>query len=422
MKTSRSDSSSGSNSRMKKTTIKRTGKKGVVIDTRKSIQTWHSEKMQQFKDDKERLPALKKKICEIQDEIDRLSGMDIFDNDRDKENRKLRSLFYELKDKKNAIHEDILRIESGDEEMQYMMNAFPLYLRYEELKEQEERGIVDPKDEYSNKKLSNDLSSFVNNGNKDSELSRVIHEYLLLTDPNYRGNGFAADDYSNNDFLAECPSGCKVPDYIVNRECDIVCFNCGLVIGDVSVDPSNISYKQSQEMEISSQYKYEKLNHFREKLAQFQGKENTEIPEEVMQKIRDELKKYRIKDYGKIDKKLLNHVLHKCKLNTYGEHATYIIQTLGGREVKQMTPEMEQTLESMFLLTLGPFEKYKPKDRKNYNGYEYTIFKLCQLKEWDSFLPNLKLPKSNEIRQEHDKVWKKICRARGWCFYDTLTS
>ena len=50
-------------------------------------------------------------------------------------------------------------------------------------------------------------------------------------------------------------------------------------------------------------FSYKRINHFNEWLAQFQAKESTEIPDEVYEKIIAEIKKERIKDLSKLDKK-----------------------------------------------------------------------------------------------------------------------
>lgn len=399
---------------------KRKNGKGPIMDGRKNIFAWHNEKIAQFDNEKKILPQYRQRCETLKKEIQQLEKN--FDTIEKEQRIKLFKYKEELQEKERLIH----TISSGMEEMKYIADALPLLMRYEELKKEEEmkddtEKIEDDGEQIVEKKLTNNFGSFVTRKN-DLEINKVINEYLSLVDPNHVNTYLDVDIFQER--FSKCPV-CTDSLCVVGTECDIVCTECGLVVGSAALDSSNISFKQSQEMDTSSQYKYEKINHFRDKLAQLQGKENTTIPEEDLETIKKEVSRYKISHVKHIDKEFIRHILKKCKLNkkkNYNEHAAHIIQLLGGEKPEQMTPQMEQTLESMFLRTLEPWAKYKPKERKNYNAYEYTIFKLCQLKGWDKFLCNLKLPKSKDIRQSHDENWRKICNDLGWQFIDTIGS
>ena len=62
---------------------------------------------------------------------------------------------------------------------------------------------------------------------------------------------------------------------------------------------------------------YIRLNHFKEILSQFQAKETTQIPEEVLEAIRNRIIKERIKDIKCINYNKMREILRKLGLNKY---------------------------------------------------------------------------------------------------------
>ena len=60
-------------------------------------------------------------------------------------------------------------------------------------------------------------------------------------------------------------------------------------------------------------YAYKRINHFREILAQFQAKETTLIPDEIIENIRQQIKKERL-DITTMSNKRTKDVLKKIKI------------------------------------------------------------------------------------------------------------
>ena len=117
-----------------------------------------------------------------------------------------------------------------------------------------------------------------------------------------------------------------------------------------------------------------------------------------------------------INQKMVCSMLKKLGLNKYYEHIPHIINRLNGLPPKTLTPKMEEELRTMFRKIQGPFEKHRPKDRKNFLNTNYVLHKLCQLKGWDEFLICFPLLKSKEKLAQQDIIWKKICAELEWEF------
>lgn len=165
-------------------------------------------------------------------------------------------------------------------------------------------------------------------------------------------------------------------------------------------------------------YAYKRINHFREILAQFQAKESTQIPEEIIKNIQKQIKKERI-NVSTITNKKAKEILKKFGYNKYYEHIPFIKDKLGIKP-PIMSPELEDKLCSLFMEIQRPYAKYCPDDRVNFLNYYYTIYKLCELLDETDFLPYFPMLKDREKQIEQDEIWKKICKELNWEFVPTL--
>jgi hypothetical protein len=165
-------------------------------------------------------------------------------------------------------------------------------------------------------------------------------------------------------------------------------------------------------------YAYKRINHFREILAQFQAKESTQIPDEIIKNIQKQIKKERI-NTSTITNKKAKEILKKFGYNKYYEHIPFIKDKLGIKP-PIMSPELEDKLCSLFMEIQRPYAKYCPDDRVNFLNYYYTIYKLCELLDETEFLPYFPMLKDREKQIEQDEIWKKICKELNWEFVPTL--
>ena len=165
-------------------------------------------------------------------------------------------------------------------------------------------------------------------------------------------------------------------------------------------------------------YAYKRINHFREILAQFQAKETTQIPDEVIENIIQQIKKERI-DLSHMTNRRTKEILKKLGYNKYYEHIPFIKDKLGIKP-PIMSSELENTLCNLFMDIQGPYAKFCPDDRVNFLNYYYTVYKLCELLNQNHFLPYFPMLKDREKRIEQDEIWKNICEELGWEYVPTI--
>lgn len=200
---------------------------------------------------------------------------------------------------------------------------------------------------------------------------------------------------------------------------DLVCDGCGEIVARAMSE--ELTYREEQETsEKVVNYSYKRENHFNEWLSQFQAQEMTTIPDEVIEQLRGELKKMKIKKLEDITHAKIRGLLKKLRLNKYYEHVPYITNILNGIKPPNMPQELEETLRIMFKDIQRPFDDNCPTERKNFLSYSYVLYKFCELLGEDDYLQYFPLLKSKEKLYQQDVIWKKICQDLRWEFIPTI--
>ena len=273
--------------------------------------------------------------------------------------------------------------------------------------------------ELSNKQNNNNLSQ-VNNFKKE----QTLDDYNLINTNNEFRKGDLLRNYMkkiDDDYLnpkletkikTDWCNSCNNEMSICQTDGTLVCTKCGFT-KTIVIDTDKKNFKDPPP--VVSYFAYQRINHFNELIAQYQGKESTEIPQEVFDKIVIEIKKERITDLSKITPKKIKTYLKKLKLNKYYEHIAYIITRLSGVAPPKLPKELEDKLRSMFKEIQAPFNKFCPKERKNLLYYPYILHKFVELLGVDHIY-KFSVLKNRDKLYKHDQLWEKICKELGWEF------
>jgi hypothetical protein len=245
---------------------------------------------------------------------------------------------------------------------------------------------------------------------------KMLEKYLAVVDPESIKSGILPGSGITPGW-GFCRS-CGVEMRFYQNEAMLGCSACGNE-QFILIDSEKPSYKDPPR-EITY-FAYKKINHFNEWLAQFQAKENTDIPQDVLEAIMTELRKQRITDPKKIKAEKIREILQKLKLSKMYDHVQQI-KNLIQHQMTNLTlsKEMEEKLQHMFKEILPSFIKFCPKGRSNFLSYPYVLYKMCQLLEMDEFLPCFQLLKSREKLYQQDQVWQKICAEMRWQFIRSI--
>jgi predicted ribosome quality control (RQC) complex YloA/Tae2 family protein len=193
----------------------------------------------------------------------------------------------------------------------------------------------------------------------------------------------------NHDALGTCPR-CQLQLTCIHQDGAMVCSDCGYQ--ELLLIEQNRPLVRQPNKE-ASHYSYKRINHFREWCSQVQGKESTDIPEEIFENILQEIKKEKIHDTRKLTYSKMREIMKRLRINKFYEHINYIINRINGVPTPHFSPELEEKLCSMFKEIQGPFLKHCPKERKNFLSYSYVLYKFFQIlnmHEYLRFFPLLK--------------------------------
>ena len=371
--------------------IKFNKKTSVTLDTK------HKEFLNEFtKDENSKIPELKLERQELKQKLhDENSNLSI-------EQR------LDVEDKINEITDNIKELKTKKKEY-FLDNSKFIFEYFENKKNISDGSTLQPTTNKS--KLVNmffKIKEDESNKNAHIETNNVVQKYLNNIDDGFLDiNAYVCQ----TDICKVCYKGELIP---LEDEGVLVCNTCSRSIPYL-IENEKPSYKEPPK-EVCF-YAYKRINHFKEILAQFQGKETTQIPIDVIENIKMQIKKERI-EISQITNAKTKEILKKLGYNKYYEHIPFIKDKLGIKP-PIMSPELEETLCNLFIELQSPYSKYCPDDRVNFLNYYHTAYKLCELLGEEKYLPFFPMLKDKEKRIEQDVIWKKICEELNWEFIYT---
>ena len=371
------------------------------LSTKYTIDEKHTEMLNYFHDlETEIIPSLIKTKEELKSHLRRLP-----ENDIDK--------YMELKDQIQKLTRDINR--KCSEKKKYLLDNSKHIFDYFEQKKQVSAGNNNQNTNVLNnffKIKSPSTESSNQQSSKYSQSKNTYHKYWK----NINNSVLNIQDFVvSSDICAVCKNGELIPQ---DEEGILICNNqsCGRFITYI-IDNSKPSSKEPPS-EVSYTA-YIRLNHFKEILSQFQAKETTQIPEEVIEAIRARIKKERITDMSLINYDKMRDILRKLGFNKYFEHIQYINSQFGIKP-PIMNEELHETLCVLFIEIQKPWAVHCPPNRTNFFNYTYTLYQLCVLLDQVQYLPYIPMMKDREKQLEQDMIWKKVSMDLDWEFFPTV--
>jgi hypothetical protein len=419
-------------------------KKRTPSDSRITLVAQHRKKIGELSKLETSLPSLSRELKKLQKEKNKLlissDGFGFIEADKGK---RIYVLNKKIRDLKKTI-QDIENNKIKDE--YYSKTAHILYKYYDNVKAVAQRhhnvdntntdkSINEYAEEYeygnssSSSKKNRTVIDFLNKSNKKKSYSSTkISDFVNMEEKSNRAN--LLDSYTKiihpNKYKPSRKSKkieidicnlCEVEMTLIQSEGLVVCPQCGRE-EHILIDSDKPSYKDPPPE--AGEFTYKRINRFDEWLTQYQAKETTEIPQEVLDSILLEMKKEGITNLCRLTVEKVRGYLKKLGLNKYYEHVSHIIYCLNGLPTPKLLPETEEKLRSMFKQIQDIFDIVCPDDRTNFLSYSYLLRKLFELLGEDEHKQYFRLHKSREKIYQHDKVWQKICKILGWQYIRTV--
>ena len=390
-----------------------------------TLEAHHQQKMKEFVETKHNLANLESTLAELEAKIDDIPDSAMFNDE-----------WRQLSDAAETTRKQIKSIQADDQRLDYFLNVGDMLFNYFDAHETLANGSAAAVTSRIRMPTNSVLSYFTEGGSSSPQATaaaapkkasdidssegmnrdKMMERYLAVVEPSAIKSGIMPGSGIEPGW-GTCAT-CDVEMTFYQNEALLGCPRCGHE-EFILIDSEKPSYKDPPR-EITY-FAYKKINHFNEWLAQFQAKENTDIPQDVIEAVMRELRKERISDPKKVKKDKIREVLQKLKFSKMYDH----VQQIKNRIQQQMTmltlsKEMEEKLQHMFKEIQPAFIKYCPANRSNFLSYPYVLYKLCQLLEMDEFLPCFQLLKSREKLYQQDQVWQKICQEMRWQFIRSI--
>jgi len=317
----------------------------------------------------------------------------------------------DIKDRIKEINENIKELKS--KKNNYFLDNSKYIFEYFENKKninnvEETNKVITSK----NKLLFNIFKIKQDDTDKDKNINEnknLVQKYLSNIDETFLDiNAFVRE----TDICQHCYKGEMIP---LDDEGVLICNVCAVNIPYL-IENEKPSYKEPPK-EVCF-YAYKKINHFKEILSQFQGKETTQIQDDIIEQIQQQIKKERI-SLRQLTHNKTKEILKKLGFNKYYEHIAFIKNKLGIKP-PVFSPELEDTLCNLFMEIQSPYAKTCPDYRVNFLNYYYVLFKFCELLEETQYLHDIPLLKDREKLIEQDETWKKMCIELDWEFIPTV--
>jgi DNA-directed RNA polymerase subunit RPC12/RpoP len=256
---------------------------------------------------------------------------------------------------------------------------------------------------------SNLLNGYLEIDKEKEEINRqkkkIYSKYMKLLDSNY------IDMTIDSNIAFDICIHCKKEMVLNHMSGMIQCQNCG-ISEKIIVNTDKQSHKEPPK-EITA-FSYQRINHINEIISQLQGKQSTDIPKDIFDKIKNEIKKMKI-PIKNVNKTIIKEILKKLNANKYYEHSVYIMNQLGVPKTT-FSREVEEILRELFKQVEPIFQKFCPSNRTNFLKYEYFFYKLFELLEMDEYLHICHLPKDHKKTYDTERIWKSICKELKWQF------
>lgn len=276
------------------------------------------------------------------------------------------------------------------------------------------------------KDIRQDQKLFIKRGKKktlidyidvDTESTNIVNRGKLLDDFNKIVDPSQYKPKSKNINFLICRN-CKKERQSTPSEGTIVCQHCG-ISESVTADNEKPSYKDPPPENGS--FAYKRINHLNEFLAQFQAKESTDIPQEVIDAVVIEIKKHKMtKDLRKLTYKKMRQFLSRHGFADYYEHIQYIKHRITGIPPPYVNDDLADRVRKMFIESQKPFDSCKSKKRRNFLSYPYTISKIFELLGRDDLVEELPKLRNKQKLYDQDVMWKKICNINKWPFIRSI--
>lgn len=218
---------------------------------------------------------------------------------------------------------------------------------------------------------------------------RVAKEYVNLENFNQKASKLVC-------------SACHSTDLVVDEEDDslYICRVCSVITEILDDAPT---FKDSERVNMASRYTYTCRGHFKEAMNRFEGKQNTEINQAVIDILKKELSLHGL-TFESTTKDHIYMFLSEKKLSDYYADINLIYFLITGSNPPDITDYRNELLEMHDQLEEA-YKEVKDDERLNSLNVNWKLYKLLQLLDYPCKKDDFFCLKTPTKQGEHEQKW-----------------
>ena len=282
--------------------------------------------------------------------------------------------------------------------------------------------------EYNTQLHQPQVINFMDNTKVDSKkLADIVKKYIQIA-KRYKPDLQVVETLLENKKYMVCKN-CGNNTFIKNSDDEHICYNCGNVYELLNHDKT--TYKDLGRINITTKYSYDRKNHFRNCINQFQAKQTTIIPDTLYKDLEaylemnqltidgfDNIKHIKYKNLSKND---IYMYLKENKQSKYYEDINLIYYTLTGNKPADLS-SLEAKLINDFEDLINLYDKLvrtnqiKLYNRKNFINTQYVLYQLLKKYKYPCDISDFNILKTSDRKSFHDDICKQLFDELGWNF------
>ena len=206
--------------------------------------------------------------------------------------------------------------------------------------------------------------------------------------------------------------GCKLRKIVDYERSIFVCTKCGeFEYYPVHVPSYNHTMRYSRRKCVYKRYDFKTI------LDRFFYGGNKVVPDDVMEAIMDEINDETNILYNytiPLTIPILECILKRNKMIKYKNSIYFIYFKLKSQPLPYITITEKNMMLNMFNVVSNIYDKYKPKGRKSFLNYYFTLKKILIVLDKNDYAKYIPQLKTKSIQKELERVWELITKDPEW--------
>lgn len=251
----------------------------------------------------------------------------------------------------------------------------------------------------------------------DTKSKKIMLSYMVLA-KKYIDISMYDQPIQKKDFLCiNCNEFIQIE---ITDENNIICNNCS---SEQQISNQIASFADTERINISNKFAYDRKTHFRECINQYHGKQNVCIPPELYTDLDKQFIFHglldldgcsKIERYKRVTKKNIMMFLKDLGYSKHYENINLIYTTITGVKLDDISYIYENILADFDVLSELYDKKFANQSRKNFINTQYVLFQILRKNNHSCKREDFTNLKTVDRKYFHENILKSLFEDLGW--------